>query len=219
MVTAIPGSNEKKFLKELNVEQRTALPPPPPSQPPVTPPPPAPVQAVPSTPVPRALPDRAGGVRPDPKPTQERVDAHRSPPPRIKLHADADAAIDRLARRARLALISDGPLVMQEAKVAALDVRSLIELVVLTDQWGRSFWKPHPRAFLLVEEATGTNGRRCLYVGDNPTKDFGAPTELGWMTVQVKRPGGEYAGEKHRGTPAAACITSLLQLGQLLDVP
>ncbi len=160
---------------------------------------------------------RMSGVTPDPALIREMVDVYRSHTPRIKLHPDADAAIDRLARRARLALISDGPLVTQEAKVAALAVRSRIELVVLTDQWGRSFWKPHPRAFQHVQDHFGLDGDSCTYIADNPKKDFIAPHTLGWRTIQVKRPEGIYASQAPaRGGAPDHCVSTLDELDDLI---
>ena len=160
---------------------------------------------------------RLSGVTPDPTLIQEMVDAYRSHVPRIELHPDADAAIDRLAGRSRLALISDGPLVMQEAKVVALGVRSRIELVVLTDQWGRSFWKPHPRAFEHIQNQFGVDGPSCTYIADNAKKDFIAPRALGWRTIQIKRPDGIYASHPPApgGTPDH-CVSSLDEIDDLI---
>ena len=160
---------------------------------------------------------RSSGVTPDPALIQEMVDAYRRHSPRIKLHPDADSAIDRLTRRARLALISDGPLVMQKAKVAALAVRSRIELVVLTDQWGRRFWKPHPRAFELIQNQFAVDGASCTYIADNPKKDFIAPRALGWRTIQIKRSDGIYASLSP--TPGGAsdhCVSTLDEIDDLI---
>lgn len=115
------------------------------------------------------------------------IDAFRNHAPRIALCPDADAALTRLAGRFKLALISDGYLVAQQAKVEALGLASRIELIILTDQWGREFWKPHPRAYETVASHFNFDHRDCVYVADNPTKDFVAPDALGWTTVMVRR--------------------------------
>jgi putative hydrolase of the HAD superfamily len=160
---------------------------------------------------------RLSGMSPDPQLIGAMVEVYRRHPPRIKPHPDADAAIQRLARRARLALISDGPLIMQEAKVAALSLRSRIELVVFTDQWGRSFWKPHPRAFEHVQDHFGADGESCTYIADNAKKDFLAPRALGWRTVQIQRPGGIYT--ELPPAPGGApdhCVASLDEIDDLI---
>lgn len=118
---------------------------------------------------------------------------YRAHCPSLALFADAERAIQRWAGVFFTALISDGPEVMQRRKVDALGLWGRLDLVILTDRWGREFWKPHPRAFEEVESACGRNGPACVYIADNCTKDFLAPAKLGWRTVRVCRPGGVYA--------------------------
>jgi len=115
------------------------------------------------------------------------INAFRNHAPRIALCSDADEALTRLAERYKLALISDGYLAAQRAKVKALGLASRIEMIILTDQWGREFWKPHPRAFETVANHFNVDHRDCVYVADNPTKDFVAPDALGWTTVMIRR--------------------------------
>ena len=93
-----------------------------------------------------------------------------------------------LHRRGRaLALVSDGYLDAQRRKWEALGIGGWFDLVLFTDEFGREFWKPHPRAFENVmsrwPEAEG-----FTYVGDNVEKDFLAPNRLGWLTVRVEHP-------------------------------
>jgi len=112
--------------------------------------------------------------------------------PNIDLFEDVDRALRHWRSGHRLALISDGPLAMQQNKVDALGLADRLDLIILTDQWGREFWKPHPRAFETVQKTWGLEGAACLYVGDNVEKDFFAPLRLGWRTARVRRPGGIY---------------------------
>lgn len=161
---------------------------------------------------------RRHGVTADPGLIERMVRTYRAHAPQIRLHADADAAIDRIGQRCRLGLISDGPLVMQEAKVSALSIRSRIELVILTDRWGRAYWKPHPRAFEHAQLHFDVPPSACAYVADNPAKDFIAPRSLGWRTVQVDRPDGVYG--KLAPVPGGAPhhrISSLDELDRLIE--
>ncbi|MBN1513573.1 MAG: HAD family hydrolase [Phycisphaerae bacterium] len=123
----------------------------------------------------------------------EMVDAYRRHVPNITLFPDAAAALARLHGRYRLALISDGYAVSQNAKLDTLGIRPAFDAVYLTDDWGRQFWKPHPRAFEAVMQRFALPAPACAYVSDNPAKDFVAPNALGWRTVRVLRPGGVYA--------------------------
>jgi putative hydrolase of the HAD superfamily len=147
------------------------------------------------------------------------VDAYRRHVPSITLFPDADAALARLRGRYRLALISDGYLAAQNAKLDALGIRPIFDAVYLTDEWGREFWKPHPRAFEAVMRQFALPGSACAYVSDNPAKDFVAPNALGWRTVRVLRPGGVYADAAvPTGGIASATISSLDALETVLAV-
>lgn len=123
----------------------------------------------------------------------ELVRRYRAHRPRLALLPDARAALEALAGRVRLAAVSDGPLESQRAKAEALGLARWVNPIVLTGALGSGFGKPHPRAFALVEEATGARGAACAYVGDNPAKDFGGPRSLGWRTIRIRRSGGLHA--------------------------
>jgi putative hydrolase of the HAD superfamily len=137
------------------------------------------------------------------------IATYRNHKPHIHLHPDAEAALSRLQSRCRLGLISDGPLVMQNNKIDALGIRNRPDAIILTDEWGRSFWKPHPRAFEEMSRRLAIAPRDCLYVADNPAKDFLAPNSLGWQTVRIKRPDGVYANQPaiEGGAPAKTIAT------------
>jgi putative hydrolase of the HAD superfamily len=121
------------------------------------------------------------------------VACYRAHRPEIRLHDDALACLDRLAGRVRLAGLTDGPAESQRAKVAALELPRWLSPIVITAELGTGLGKPDPAGFRLIEEATGIGGAECLYVGDNPLKDFVAPRRLGWQTVRIRRPGGLHA--------------------------
>lgn len=127
------------------------------------------------------------------EPTRERVmqcvDAYREHTPDIALQPDADAFISGLPNNWRLALVSDGFRVAQENKVAALGLAARgFDPVIVTDVWGRDYWKPHPRAFETIAAHYADHDCRLAYVADNSTKDFLAPNRLGWATVLIERP-------------------------------
>jgi putative hydrolase of the HAD superfamily len=118
------------------------------------------------------------------------VDCYRNHAPEISFYPGMKDFIDlAVAKGLRLALISDGPLAAQTWKVEALGLSRWFDPVILTDRWGRAFWKPHPRAFQLVEQGLGCSGPSMAYVGDNPEKDFQAPNHLGWTTLRLRLPG------------------------------
>lgn len=162
------------------------------------------------------------GLAPDPALIRELVEVYRSHAPAIRLLPDAEAFIERaLADGRRLALISDGPIAAQSAKVEALSLRRRFDPVILTDAWGRDFWKPHERAYRAVMDQHGRPAADHVYIGDNPLKDFHAPKRLGWNTIRVRRPEGEHAGAEaidEEGRPACE-VHDLTGAAALLGLP
>jgi putative hydrolase of the HAD superfamily len=124
---------------------------------------------------------------------QRMIGTYRTHRPTIALLPDAERALHRLRDRHRLGLITDGPAVMQFAKVDVLGLAGLIDTIILTAELGPGFGKPHPRAFEMIAGQLGVAAECCVYVADNAAKDFVAPNALGWKTVQVIRPDGIYA--------------------------
>jgi putative hydrolase of the HAD superfamily len=115
------------------------------------------------------------------------IQIYRTHVPRIVLYPDADAALARLHGRAGLGIITDGWLQAQLGKFQALGLHDRIDVFIPTDQWGREFWKPHPRAFEEMARRLDVPHGNCTYVADNPAKDFVAPNALGWRTIRILR--------------------------------
>jgi len=134
------------------------------------------------------------------------IETFRSHKPAIQLHPDADVALTRLHGQYSLGLLTDGPLLMQRSKIEALGLQPRFNEIILTDQWGREHWKPHPKAFQEMSARLGVPHAACTYVADNPAKDFLAPNVLGWRTVFVRRPDGIYR-DKEPPAGGAAQIT------------
>lgn len=147
------------------------------------------------------------------------VNFYREHTPSIELLDDARDLLDSCVGKVEMAAISDGPLLAQKQKVGTLALHAWTNHVVLTDQWGREYWKPHKRAFLHIENVFQASGSECVYVGDNPLKDFEAPRSLGWQTIRIRRPGSlhEYA----RIAPECRVnleVTDLWDLGRVLHL-
>lgn len=135
----------------------------------------------------------ACGQQPDEAVISELVNRYRTHAPKITLAYDAQLAFERWHRVVSLAVVTDGPHLSQEAKVRALALSQWVPLVVYTAALGDGMSKPHPAAFEHVQDALGAKGGRCVYVADNPAKDFASPRRLGWHTVRVRRRGGLHA--------------------------
>ncbi|OCP10114.1 MULTISPECIES: HAD family hydrolase [unclassified Ensifer] len=128
----------------------------------------------------------AMGVDADASLVAQLVAVYRGHEPKIHLAADARRFLAR-SGVGRRAIITDGPAATQQAKVKALGLETLVDLVVFTDDWGREFWKPHARAFETIEAWAQVKPGDLVYIADNPLKDFVTPRSRGWHTVMVAR--------------------------------
>lgn len=116
----------------------------------------------------------------------ELVSVYRHHHPTIRLLPGAADLIKDLRMRAiPLGLISDGPVVGQSAKLKALGADRLLEVVILTDEWGTEYRKPHDRAFITMEQYM-SGARPLVYIADNPAKDFIAAKRRGWGTIRIR---------------------------------
>lgn len=123
----------------------------------------------------------------------ELVEVYRNHQPTLRLFDDAEWALQHFRAGRKLGLITDGYLVTQQKKVAALGLASRMDHVICTDMLGRADWKPSPRSFEMMMQQLGGEAAEYAYVGDNPAKDFLAPNRMGWASVRVRRPGTEHA--------------------------
>lgn len=129
------------------------------------------------------------GLAGDPLLVGRAVQIYRSHDPSIALLADARAALERAAAAGAVAIVSDGPLASQCAKVKRLQLVHWSSCIICTSALGPAYHKPSPLAFLRVQRTLRADPEECCYVADNPHKDFSGPKKLGWRTIRVRRPG------------------------------
>lgn len=153
------------------------------------------------------------------------VEAYRSHAPDIAIIPAMREILLRLRQEGvKLGLLSDGPLVSQQAKADALGVAELVDCVVLTDAMGRECWKPSPAGFERLARQLELEHCELAYIGDNPAKDFIAPNILGWQTIRVRlsdqlreqeEPQNEQAAPRHdvSDIPALAALLDELRHG------
>ena len=123
------------------------------------------------------------------------IEVYRCHTPDIRPCRGVEAVLAGLRRRRlRLGLISDGFLPAQPLKLQAIGLEKYFHKVIFTEQMGRDAWKPSPRAFESIRRVLRVPNTGCVYVADNPSKDFLAPNNLGWMTVQWRRASQVHAG-------------------------
>lgn len=118
----------------------------------------------------------------------ELVRSYRAHNPDITLLPDAVAAIaDWEKAGCSIAIVTDGPVASQRAKVRTLGLTDRVDPIVITEEHGSSWRKPNHRSFESVQAHHDGPAEKFVYVADNPTKDFHGPKSLGWRTYRVRR--------------------------------
>jgi putative hydrolase of the HAD superfamily len=127
------------------------------------------------------------GIGSDPACVRRLIEIYRGHRPDIALAPDAARYLAD-PQLGPLALITDGRAATQRAKVMSLGIQERFGLIVYTGALGPGRGKPHPDAFMRVEEWAKPGPLSLVYVADNPLKDFVTPRARGWWTVQIVRP-------------------------------
>ncbi|MBU7006383.1 HAD family hydrolase [Phosphitispora fastidiosa] len=117
----------------------------------------------------------------------------------------------------KLGLITDGAAGVQWNKIKALGLEDMMDIIIVSDDFGTECWKPSPVPYQRVMDKLGVVPESCVYIGDNPEKDFVTARKLGWHTVRIWRPGGMcFAIKKDLLYEADFEITDLQQLKPIL---
>lgn len=117
-------------------------------------------------------------------PVSQYLHWYRTHPIEIELREDAAGLISRLAEHeVPIGIITDGRSLTQRNKINSLGLDRYVkpEDVVVSEEIGSE--KPNPRNYEHFMQRY--SGRRYIYVGDNPKKDFIAPNALGWQTFGI----------------------------------
>lgn len=117
------------------------------------------------------------------------------------------------------AIVTDGSLATQRAKLVALAVESLVDAVVMSDEAGRQYRKPHPQPVLTALEKLDLPPQDVVMIGDRPTKDVASAAAAGVRAIRVMT--GEYADAPDhpftwRTAPTAPEAVTTLQKDGLL---
>jgi len=135
-------------------------------------------------------------------PVEPLVQAFRSHTPRcLPCFPGVPAALAQLRARRPIGLVTDGDPGIQRPKLAALDLSDAFDVVVLSDELGRQYRKPHPAPFLAALAGLGVGPGEALFVGDRPDKDVAGAAAAGMSCIRVMT--GEYAGVPDAVAPSA----------------
>ena len=86
-----------------------------------------------------------------------------------------------------LGIITDGYQSTQRNKIEAAKLDELFDYIIVTDEIGRDYWKPHEIAYQKMKDQFGLPYESMVYIGDNIKKDFVAPKKLNMMSLYYQR--------------------------------
>lgn len=116
------------------------------------------------------------------------VKAYRGHFPDIQFYDDVLPCLSELKKAGiKLGIITDGYAIAQRQKLKAIKASEYFDEIIVTDEIGREYWKPHPRSFELMKERLDINFQDMVYVGDNPEKDFYISRIYPIKTVRILR--------------------------------
>ncbi len=126
------------------------------------------------------------------------VEQYRGHKPSIHFYEDVIPTIHQLREREiRFGIITDGYAVAQRLKLEAVGAENFFEHIIVTDELGREFWKPHTKSFELMQEYFGVDWNEMVYVGDNPKKDFHISSVYPMETVRIIRDKSVYSQDEY----------------------
>lgn len=146
------------------------------------------------------------------------VKIYREHEPDIKFFDDVLPTIKELKKRGyKLGIITDGYKETQRAKIKALKCEELFDEIIITDELGREFWKPHKKSYEIMKKKFNCEYKNMIYVGDNEEKDFITCKELGIKTFKVIRENCIYENvktysEKYKANKSIKFFSELLEL-------
>ena len=145
------------------------------------------------------------------------VELYRQHRPELTLDRDVRETLEILKSQYKLGVITDGFLPAQKWKVQALDLESFFDSICYTEELGRESWKPATKAFEMMSRTLQCEPQQCAYVADNPAKDFLAPNQLGWLSIQLQCD--RQIPKDHTAPPGGEARFVIRQLRELAPFP
>ncbi|MBE5926091.1 MAG: HAD family hydrolase [Lachnospiraceae bacterium] len=142
------------------------------------------------------------------------VEVYRSTLPKLDLYEDAKKCIEILKKKQiKLGIITDGCSQVQHNKIKGLGLDEIVDCIIVTDDYTDAA-KPSVIAYnLVMEKLEIKNPCNCIYVGDNPEKDFIGARKVGMHTVRIVRKEGMFMGVKEKqGYEADYTIQNLQEI-------
>ena len=121
----------------------------------------------------------------------EALQIYRNQEPDIHFYPGVEDMIARIRGKKKVGIITDGRPEGQWAKIRALNLNA-DEIIVTDELGGVEYRKPNPLAFQLMAERFAVAYNRMVYIGDNISKDFVTPENLGMKCILFSNADGLY---------------------------
>jgi putative hydrolase of the HAD superfamily len=120
-------------------------------------------------------------------------------PAQLSPYPGVREALAGLRTVVRTGLVTDGEPGGQRAKVRALGLEDLFDVIVYSDDLGRARRKPHPAPFQHALARLGVPAGAAVMIGDRPDKDVAGAAAVGLRAIRVRT--GEYAERPDQPIP------------------
>lgn len=117
-------------------------------------------------------------------PAEVAEDFVRGIPAWVEPDEEVDAVVDSLAKRYRVAVVTNGTVRTQLAKLASAGLADRVPAFV-SEMVGAE--KPQPRIFLSAAASFGVDPRDVCFVGDHPQLDIAGAAACGMLTCWISR--------------------------------
>ncbi|OGP59717.1 MAG: hypothetical protein A2V67_02915 [Deltaproteobacteria bacterium RBG_13_61_14] len=117
----------------------------------------------------------------------ELVDRFRAHAPKIQIQPEDYEVLRCLRQQYRLGCITDGFSAVQRRKIQALGIQDFFNALVIADELGRQYWKPHPLPFLTCCQQLQVPPAQAVFVGDHPERDIQGARRAGLTSIRIRR--------------------------------
>ncbi|CAI3654652.1 HAD family hydrolase [Clostridium neonatale] len=125
------------------------------------------------------------------------VEIYRDTKPKLELYEESKEIFNfAKENNLKLGLITDGCSKVQWNKIKALNLEKIIDKIIVTDDYGYGYSKPHEKSYTEIIEYFNIKPEECVYIGDNPNKDFIGAKKLGMKTIRIIHENGDHINDK-----------------------
>ena len=113
------------------------------------------------------------------------LELYRSHKPEITLDKKTKCVLDELNESSLyMGLLSDGRPIQQRNKIESLGINNYFKDIIISEEIRSE--KPAEKNYSIFMNSSSHKDTKYFYIGDNTSKDFISPNQLGWKTICLK---------------------------------